>query len=67
MSGFDAVEIGGTYVKDGKKRLIAQKTVVIPGQDGLYVLQMNADALEGQEAALMEATSVIDEQTTITP
>lgn len=67
LSGFDAVEIGGTYMKEGKKRLIAQKTVVIPGQDGLYVLQMNADALEGQEAALMDATSIIDEQTTITP
>jgi len=67
LSGFDAVEIGGTYMKDGKKRLIAQKTVVIPGQDGLYVLQMNADGLEGQEAALMDATSAIDEQTTITP
>lgn len=67
LSGFDAVELGGTYVKDGKKRLIAQKTVVIPGQDGLYVLQMNADALEGQETPLMDATSVIDEQTTITP
>jgi len=67
LSGFDAVEVGGMYTKDGKKRLIAQKTVVIPGQDGLYVLQMNADALEGQEMVLMDATGVIDEQTTITP
>ncbi len=67
LSGFDAVAIGGTYVKEGKKRLIAQKTVVIPGQDGLYVLQMNADALDGQETVLMDATDVIDEQTTITP
>lgn len=44
LSGFDAVQLGGNYTKDGKKRIIAQKTVVIPGQDGLYVLQMNADA-----------------------
>ena len=50
LSGFDAFQLGGTYVKDGKKRVIAQKTVVIPGSDGLYVLQMNADALDGQEA-----------------
>jgi hypothetical protein len=67
LSGFDAVQLGGNYVKDGKKRIIAQKTVVIPGKDGLYVLQMNADALDGQEGPLMEATGVIDEKTTITP
>ena len=40
---------------------------MIPTNDGLYVLQLNADALDGQEGALMEATSVIDEKTTITP
>lgn len=67
LSGFDAFQFGGNYVKDGKKRIIAQKTVVIPGSDGLYVLQMNADALDGQEGALMDATSVIDDKTTITP
>jgi hypothetical protein len=67
LSGFDAVQLGGNYTKDGKKRIIAQKTVVIPGQDGLYVLQMNADALDGQEAPLMDATNIIDEKTTITP
>jgi hypothetical protein len=67
LGGFDATQIGGTYTKDGVKRAIAQKTVVIPGQDGLFVLQLNADGLEGQMGALMDATGVIDEQTTITP
>jgi len=67
LSGFDAVQLGGSYVKDGKSRMIAQKTVVIPTQDGLYVLQMNADAPEGQESVLVDATNIIDEQTTITP
>jgi hypothetical protein len=67
LGGFDATQIGGTYVKNGVKRAIAQKTVVIPGQDGLYVLQLNADGTEDQMGALMDATSVIDEQTTITP
>jgi hypothetical protein len=67
FSGFDAVQLGGTYKKDGKQRLVGQKTVVIPVQDGLYVLQMNADAAQGQEGPLMEATSVIDKETTITP
>ncbi|MCV7237399.1 envelope biogenesis lipoprotein LpqN [Mycolicibacterium celeriflavum] len=67
LSGFDAVQIGGTYTKDGVLRAIAQKTVVIPGQDGLFVLQLNADGREDQMGALMDATAVIDEQTTITP
>jgi Probable lipoprotein LpqN len=67
LGGFDATQIGGTYTKDGAKRAIAQKTVVIPGQDGLYVLQLNADSAENQMGALMDATSAIDEQTTITP
>ena len=67
LSGFDATQIGGTYTKDGVKRAIAQKTVVIPGQDGLYVLQLNAEGLEDQMGALMDATAAIDEQTTITP
>jgi hypothetical protein len=67
LGGFDATQIGGTYTKAGVKRAIAQKTVVIPGQDGLYVLQLNADGTEDQMGALMDATGVIDEQTTITP
>jgi Probable lipoprotein LpqN len=67
LGGFDATQIGGTYTKDGVKRAIAQKTVVIPGQDALYVLQLNADGTEDQMPALMDATGAIDEQTTITP
>jgi hypothetical protein len=67
LSGFDGTVISGTYTKDGTKRAIAQKTVVIPGKDGLYVLQLNADGMEDQMPALMQATAVIDEQATITP
>jgi hypothetical protein len=67
LGGFDATQIGGMYNKNGVKRAIAQKTVVIPGQDALYVLQLNADGTEEQMGALMDATSAIDEQTTITP
>jgi Probable lipoprotein LpqN len=67
LGGFDAAQIGGTYTKGGVKRAIAQKTVVIPGKDGLYVLQLNADGTEDQMGSLMDATSAIDKQTTITP
>jgi hypothetical protein len=69
LAGFDAVQLGGSYVKDGVKRMIAQKTVIIPAADnsGVFVLQLNADGTEDQMGPLMDATSVIDEKTTITP
>jgi hypothetical protein len=67
LGGFDATQMGGTYTKEGVKRAIAQKTVVIPGKDGLYVLQLNADGTEDQMGPLMDVTGVIDEQTKITP
>lgn len=69
LGGFDAYQIGATYVKDGAKRLVAQKTVVIPAADGngVFVLQLNASGTEDQIGPLMDATSIIDEQTTITP
>jgi hypothetical protein len=67
LSGFQAFQIGGNYVKGANKRAIAQKTVVIPTQDGLFVLQLNADSPADQIDALMAATNVIDDQTTITP
>jgi probable lipoprotein LpqN len=67
LSGFDAYQIGGTYQQDGQTRMVAQKTVVIPGQDGLYVLQLNAEGTEDQIGPLMDATAAIDEQATITP
>lgn len=67
LSGFEATQVGGTYSKDGVVRAIAQKTVVIPGKDGLYVLQLNADGVESQIGVLGAATQTIDEQTKITP
>jgi hypothetical protein len=67
LGGFDAYQIGGTYVKDGAKRMIAQKTVVIPSKGDVFVLQLNADGTEDQMGPLMDATSQIDEKTTITP
>lgn len=67
LGGFDAVQVGGTYVKDGKNLLVAQKTTVIPVDDGVYVLQINAEGTEEQMGPLMDATAAIDDETTITP
>jgi hypothetical protein len=67
LSGFDAIQLAGLYDRDGTQRTIAQKTVVIPANDAVYVLQMNADALKSDAIALIKATEVIDKETKITP
>jgi Probable lipoprotein LpqN len=69
LGGFDAFQFGGVYPSNGVKHLIAQKTVVIPAKDGsgLYVLQLVADGSEEQMGPLLDATTEIDEKTTITP
>lgn len=67
LSGFDAVEYAGTYTHEGKTRFVAQKTVVVPAKDGLFVLQLNGESLEGEQNVVLDATKTIDEQTTITP
>lgn len=68
MSGFDAIQLSGFYTReDGEERIIAQKTVVIPAQDGLYVLQMNADGPKDEARVIQEATSVLDGQSRIIP
>jgi hypothetical protein len=65
LSNFDSAQIAGTYTRDGKTRLIAQKTVVIPSGADVYVLQLNADGLTQQAQALAQATEAIDNQATI--
>ena len=67
LGGFPAYQLGGDYTKDGMQREVAQKTVVIQGRDGLYVLQLNAEGPQPDKTALMVATTVIDDKTTITP
>ena len=67
LGGFDAWQIGGTYMKEGAKRAVAQKTVISPGADGLFALQLNADGSEDQMGVLMDATNITDEQAKITP
>ncbi len=66
LGGYQAWQLGGTYQRDGQTRAVAQKTVVIPSQGAVYVLQLNADSLQSEQGPLMDATNVIDDQTTIT-
>jgi hypothetical protein len=67
LGEYPAYQLGGTWESDGQTKIVAQKTVVIPGADGLYVLQLNADGLESQSDLIGAATDVIDSDTTITP
>lgn len=65
LGGFPAYQSGGTWVQDGQTKVVAQKTVVIAGSDGVYLLQLNADGLEEQIDLVAPATLVIDDQTRI--
>lgn len=66
LGDYPAYQLGGTWQNEGLTKITAQKTVVIPGSDGLYVLQLNADGLEEQTDIVSAATDVIDNETTIT-
>mgnify|MGYP003610885371 CR=1 FL=1 len=67
VGGYDAVQAGGTYIKNDIKRAIIQTTVVIPAKDaGVFVLQMNADAPADQEPVLADAVKALNSETKIT-
>lgn len=67
FSGFDAIEYSGTYTNEGKKRFIDEKTVVVPAKDGsFFVLQLNGDSLESEQAVVQDAMKAINQNTKIT-
>jgi len=66
FGGYDAISYVGTYEWEGKSRSVGQETVVIPGKDGLFVLQLNAEATAGQEQVVIDAGDAIRAKTTIT-
>lgn len=65
LSGFDAVDYAGTYVRKGKPRVIGQQTIVVPGKDALFVLQLNADAPQGEKQPVIDAAKFIADHTKI--
>lgn len=66
FAGYDAINYVGTYQSNGKTRAVGQETIVIPAKDGLFVFQLNGEAPEGQEQAVVDAADVIRSQTKIT-
>ena len=68
LAGFPAYQIAGTYVDEtGAELVSAQKTAIITGQDGYYILQINVDGSIDQFDLLVDATTQVDDQTVITP
>ncbi|NYI45256.1 hypothetical protein BJ993_002336 [Nocardioides aromaticivorans] len=67
LGAYDAVQVFGAYSNGGQDLTIAQKTVVIPDGDDLYVLQLNAYAPPAETDVLVTALQQIDATTTITP
>ncbi|TRW79460.1 hypothetical protein FK535_21960 [Mycolicibacterium sp. 018/SC-01/001] len=65
LGDYPAYVLGGSYTRDGQTRVIAQKTVVIPASDGLYVLQLNVDGPQAAGEVISAATDKIDSDTTI--
>lgn len=66
VSNFDAVGIIGKYTRDGQERVIEQVTVVIPGKDAVWVMQLNADGVYEQTPVIEEIAGGLMERTTIT-
>lgn len=66
ISGFDSTAISGKYTRNGQARVIEQTTVVIPVQDGVYVLQINVDGVLEQIEVLMQVVDTISQKATIT-
>ncbi|KRE25392.1 hypothetical protein ASG82_17610 [Mycobacterium sp. Soil538] len=67
LGGFDAVQIAGTATIDGAQTFVARKTVVITAPKNIYLLALDAQGPVDQQSALVEAMTLIDEQTTIQP
>ncbi len=65
VGGFDATAFQGSYLRDNVRRYIAQKTIVIPKDGAVFVLQLNADAPLGQDDVIHSAADVIMRDSTI--
>ena len=66
VGGYDAVDYVGSYMWEGQRRLVGQQTIVIPGNDALFVLQINGEAPDGQGQPVVDAIKLMNEQTKIT-
>jgi Probable lipoprotein LpqN len=66
FAGSPSYQVAGTWVDNGQTKAVAQKTVVINGNDAIYLLRLNADCLPDQIEKALPATITIDDKTKIT-
>src|SRR6185312_9405021 len=52
LSGHPTSQLGGPYTKNGVTRIVAQNTVAIQSENGIYVLQLKAEGPEADADAL---------------
>jgi hypothetical protein len=65
LSGFAAIDYVGTYVREGQSRVVGQQTIMVPGNDSLFVLQLNADAPRAEKQSVIDAARFIAKNTKI--
>lgn len=65
LADYPGYQLGGTWVDNGQTKAVAQKLVVLPADDGVFVLRLNADCLQDQIDQALPATIAIDDKTTI--
>ncbi|MFM9035908.1 MAG: LpqN/LpqT family lipoprotein [Mycobacterium sp.] len=66
LGGFDAIDYAGTYMWEGKPRVVGQQTVIVPGKDdSVFVLQLNGEAPKGEKQVVIDAAALISEKTKI--
>jgi hypothetical protein len=68
ISGFNGWQvIADTEGGEGKKLVLALRSVIIPGHDATYLLRVSGVASPDLEGAMFDALHMIDTQTTIKP
>ena len=66
-SGFDSIVTKGTYVNNGMKMVVGEKTTVVPGKDSdFFVLQLQATAPADERQVVIDAVNFLNSNTTIT-
>lgn len=65
LDGYRAADASGTYLKDAKPHIVIQKTIVIPSNNGLYVLQLEAEGPEVDEQLLADTMEDVVDALTV--
>lgn len=64
---YPSYRLGGTWVQNGVTKVVAQTTVAIPADDGVYVVQFNADAAQSEFDIADAGLTTVTEQALILP